>query len=161
MLEVHGGLLAWTVITFLILLVVLKKIAWGPIISALETRETEIRDALNSAEKARKDAEKATNEYEELMRKAQIEAQQIIAEGKSAGERIKNDIEVKASEKADAIIAKAKDQIEVERKNAIQDIRTSVIELSMQAAAKVIEKNLDSNDNRELIDKAIERVGQG
>ena len=57
-----------------------------------------------------------------------------------AGERIKNDIEVKASEKADAIIAKAKDQIEVERKNAIQDIRTSVIELSMQAAAKVIEK---------------------
>ena len=161
MLEVHGGLLAWTVITFLILLVVLKKIAWGPIISALETRETEIRDALNSAEKARKDAEKATNEYEELMRKAQIEAQQIIAEGKSAGERIKNDIEVKASEKADAIIAKAKDQIEVERKNAIQDIRTSVIALSMQAAAKVIEKNLDSNDNRELIDKAIERVGQG
>ena len=61
MVEVHGGLLFWSVITFLLLLVVLKKVAWGPIISALESREDEIKSALNAAEKAREEAEKVLN----------------------------------------------------------------------------------------------------
>ena len=121
MLEVHGGLLAWTVVTFLILLVILKKVAWGPILSALESREAEIRDALNSAAKAREDAEKASRDYEELVKKARAEAQQIVADGKAAGERVKNDIETAASGKADEIIEKAKAQIDVERVKAVRE----------------------------------------
>ena len=108
MVQVHGGTLFWSVVTFLLLLVVLKRVAWGPIIDALEARENEIKEALSSAEKARKEAEQVSSNYEDSIRKAQVEAQQIIADAKTAGEKVKVDLETTANEKADEIIEKAK-----------------------------------------------------
>jgi F-type H+-transporting ATPase subunit b len=160
MLEVHGGLLAWTVLTFLLLLGVLKKVAWGPIIDALETRENEIKDALNAAEKAREEAERVSSDYEESIRKAQAEAQQIISDGKAAGEKVKADIETAAQAKADEMLEKAKTQINAERETAINDIKAVAVEISLAAATKVISKNLDSDDNRKLVDEALEGIGQ-
>ena len=160
MLEVHGGLLAWTVLTFVLLLVVLKKVAWGPILDALEARENEIKDALNAAEKAREEAERVSSDYEDSIRKAQAEAQQIIADAKTAGEKVKLDLETIASEKADEIIEKAKTQINAERVKVISEIKTVAVEISLSAAAKVIEKNLDSDDNRKLVNEALESIGQ-
>ncbi len=160
MLEVHGGLLAWTVLTFLLLLGVLKKVAWGPIIDALEARENEIKDALNAAEKAREEAERVSSDYEESIRKAQAEAQQIISDGKAAGEKVKADIEATAQAKADEMLEKAKTQINAERETAINDIKAVAVEISLAAATKVISKNLDSDDNRKLVDEALEGVGQ-
>jgi F-type H+-transporting ATPase subunit b len=160
MLEVHGGLLAWTVLTFVLLLVVLKKVAWGPILDALEARENEIKDALNAAEKAREEAERVSSDYEDAIRKAQAEAQQIISDAKTAGEKVKLDLEAIASVKADEIIEKAKAQIDAERVKVISEIKTVAVEISLSAAAKVIEKNLDSDDNRKLVNEALEGIGQ-
>ncbi len=160
MLEVHGGLLAWTVLTFVLLLVVLKKVAWGPILDALEARENEIKDALNAAEKAREEAERVSSDYEDAIRKAQAEAQQIISDAKTAGEKVKLDLEAIASVKADEIIEKAKAQIDAERVKVISEIKTVAVEISLSAAAKVIERNLDSDDNRKLINEALEGIGQ-
>ena len=160
MLEVHGGLLAWTVLTFVLLLVVLKKVAWGPILDALDARENEIKDALNAAEKAREEAERISNDYEDSIRKAQAEAQQIISDAKTAGEKVKLDLETVANKKADEIIEKAKAQIDTERVRVISEIKTVAIEISLSAAAKVIEKNLDSDDNRKLVKEALEDIGQ-
>lgn len=160
MLEVHGGLLAWTVLTFVLLLVVLKKVAWGPILDALDARENEIKDALNAAEKAREEAERVSSDYEDSIRKAQAEAQQIISDAKTAGEKVKLDLETIANEKADEIIEKAKAQIDTERVRVISEIKTMAIEISLSAAAKVIEKNLDSDDNRKLVNEALEGIGQ-
>ena len=159
-LSFDPGLFMWTIVTFLIVLMILKWKAWGPLINALDKREEDIREALASAEKARQDAEKASSEYEDMMRKAQAEAQQIVSEGKAAGERVKNDIQSAANDKADEIIEKAKAQIDAERRKAIQEIKSSVVDLSMDAAAKVIERNLDSDDNRKLVDQALEGIGQ-
>ena len=159
-LSFDPGLFLWTIVTFFIVLAILKWKAWGPLINALDKREEDIREALASAEKARQDAEKASSEYEDMMRKAQAEAQQIVSEGKAAGERVKNDIQSAANDKADEIIEKAKAQIDAERRKAIQEIKSSVVDLSMDAAAKVIEKNLDSDDNRKLVDQALEGIGQ-
>ena len=159
-LSFDPGLFMWTIVTFFIVLAILKWKAWGPLINALDKREEDIREALASAEKARQDAEKASSEYEDMMRKAQAEAQQIVSEGKAAGERVKNDIQSAANDKADEIIEKAKAQIDAERRKAIQEIKSSVVDLSMDAAAKVIEKNLDSDDNRKLVDQALEGIGQ-
>jgi F-type H+-transporting ATPase subunit b len=159
MLEVHGGLLAWTVLTFVLLLVVLKKVAWGPILDALEARENEIKDALNAAEKAREEAERVSSDYEDAIRKAQAEAQQIISDAKTAGEKVKLDLEAIASVKADEIIEKAKAQIDAERVKVISEIKTVAVEISLSAAAKVIERNLDSDDNRKLINEALEGIG--
>ena len=160
MLEVHGGLLAWTVLTFVLLLVVLKKVAWGPILDALEARENEIKDALNAAEKAREEAERVSSDYEDSIRKAQAEAQQIITDAKTAGEKVKLDLEAIASEKADEIIEKAKTQINAERVKVIIETKTVAVEISLSAGAKVIEKNLDSEDNRKLVNEALEGIGQ-
>ena len=158
-LSFDPGLFMWTIVTFLIVLMILKWKAWGPLINALDKREEDIREALASAEKAKQDAEKASSEYEDMMKKARVEAQQIVADGKAAGERVKNDIESAANDKANEIIEKAKAQIDAERRKAIQEIKSSVVNLSMDAAAKVIEKNLDSDDNRKLVDQALEGIG--
>ena len=159
-LSFDPGLFMWTIVTFFIVLAILKWKAWGPLINALDKREEDIREALASAEKARQDAEKASSDYEDMMRKAQAEAQQIVSEGKAAGERVKNDIQSAANDKANEIIEKAKAQIDAERRKAIQEIKSSVVDLSMDAAAKVIERNLDSDDNRKLVDQALEGIGQ-
>ena len=160
MVEVHGGLLFWSVITFLLLLVVLKKVAWGPILSALESREEEIKNALSAAEKAKEEAEKVSSDYEKSMKDAQIKAQKIISDSKVAAEKVKTDIEKAAEEKAELMLINAKEQINAEKENAIKDIRDIAIDLSIDIASKVIEKNIDSEENRRLIEEAMNNIGE-
>ena len=160
MVQVHGGTLFWSVITFLLLLIVLKKVAWAPIISGLETRESEIKEALNSAERAREDSEKATQNYEELVNKARNEAQKIVAESKTAGERVREEIKETAEKEAREIMDKAQTQIQFEKEKAVHEIKSVVVDFSIQAASKVIEKNMESEDNRRLINDTIEEIGK-
>ncbi len=160
MLEVHGGLLAWTVITFLLLLVLLRKIAWKPILEALENREKDIREALSAADKARAEADKVSQDYDEMIKKARAEVQQIVSEGKATGEKVRASIEDNAHTKAVEMLESAKDQIEAEREKAIREIQSVVVDLSVKAATKVIEKNLDTDDNRRLIEKTLMEIGK-
>ena len=160
MVAVHGGTLLWSVITFLLLLVVLKKVAWAPIIQALETREAEIKDALSSADKARENAEKASKDYDDLVKKARAEAQEIIAESKNTSERVRTEIKETADKEAREMLEKAQIQISAEREKAINEIKTVVVDFSIQAASKVIEKNIDSEDNRRIITDTIEGIGK-
>ena len=159
-LSFDPGLFMWTIVTFLIVLIILKWKAWGPLISALDKREVDIKNALLAADRAKEDAEKASQDYEELVIKAQAEAQKIISDGKIAGERVKNEIEFAAKENAEEMIGKAKIQIEAESQKAIQEIKSSVVDLSIEAASKIIEKNLDSEDNRRLVDQTLDGMGQ-
>ena len=160
MVQVHGGTLFWSVITFVLLLLVLRKVAWGPIISALESRETEINEALKNAEKARDNTEKASQEYNDLISKARSESQQMLSESKISAEKIRQDIKENAENEAKSILENAKNQINAEREKAIQEIKSVVVDFSLQAASKVIEKNLDSKDNLKIIDDAIEGIGK-
>ena len=159
-LSFDPGLFMWTIVTFLIVLTILKWKAWGPLMNALDKRAEEIKNALSAADRAKEHAEKASQDYEELVQKAHAEAQKIIADSKTAGERVKNDIESMAKENAEAMIGKATTQIEAESQKAIQEIKSSVIDLSIEAAEKIIEKNLNSEDNRKLIDQTLDGIGQ-
>ena len=159
-LSFDPGLFMWTIVTFLIVLAILKWKAWGPLMNALDKRAEDINNALLVADRAKEDAEKASQDYEELVQKAHAEAQQIIADSKAAGERVKNDIESVARENAEEMIGKAKTQIEAESQKAIQEIKSSVVDLSIEAAEKIIEKNLDSEDNRKLVDQTLDSMGQ-
>ncbi len=156
----NPGIFLWTIVTFLIVLIILKAKAWAPLIATLDKRESDIRESLDAAEKAREEAEKVSQDYEEKVQKAQHEAQQIVAEGKAAGERMKADIEASAKANADEMIVKAKEQIDAERTKAIQDIQSVVVDISLSAASKIIERNLDSSDNRKLVDDTIEGIGK-
>ena len=153
------GIFLWTIVTFLIVLFILKVKAWGPLVEALEKREKQVEDSLKAAEKAIADAERVSDDYEKTVLKAQAEAQQIISDAKTAGEKVKLDLEMVANEKADQIIEKAKAQIDTERVRVISEIKTVAVEISLSAATKVIEKNLDSDDNRKLVNEALEGIG--
>ena len=159
-LSFDPGLFMWTIVTFFIVLLILKWKAWGPLINALDKRAEDIKNALSAADRAKEDAEKASQEYEKLVQKAHAEAQQIIADSKVAGERVKNEVESAAKEKAEEMIGKAKTQIEAESQRAIQEIKSTVVDLSIEAAEKIIEKNLDSEDNRKLINQTLDSIGQ-
>ena len=159
-LSFDPGLFMWTIVTFFIVLAILKWKAWGPLIDALDKREEDIRNALSSAEKAKEEAGKVAEDYEEMIRKAQAEAQKIVAESKAAGERVREEIKVTAEKEAGDILEKAQHQIQTEKEKAVQEIRSSVVEFSLQAAAKVIEKNLDSEDNRRLIKETVAGIGK-
>ena len=159
-LSFDPGLFMWTIVTFLIVLMLLKWKAWGPLMSVLDKRAEDIKNALLAADRAKEDAEKASQDYEKLVQKARIEGQQIIADSKVAGEKVKNDIESLARENAEKMIGKAKTQIEAESQKALQEIKSSVVDLSIEAAEKIIEKNLDSEDNRKLVEKTLDSMGQ-
>ena len=159
-LSFDPGLFMWTIVTFFIVLMLLKWKAWGPLMSVLDKRAEDIKNALSAADRAKEDAEKASQDYEKLVQKAHIEGQQIISDSKAAGEKVKNDIESVARENAEKMIGKAKTQIEAESQKALQEIKSSVVDLSIEAAEKIIEKNLDSEDNRKLVEKTLDSIGQ-
>ena len=159
-LSFDPGLFMWTIVTFLIVLFILKWKAWGPLMSVLDKRAEDIKKALSAADRAKKDAEMASREYEKLVQKAHAEAQQIIANSKAAGEKVKNEVESAAKEKAEEMIGKARELIEAESQKAIQEIKSSVVELSIEAAEKILEKNLDSEDNRNLVKQTLDNIGQ-
>ena len=149
------GLFLWTIVTFFIVLIILKSFAWGPLMEALDSREKRIQDALSSADKAKEEAEKVSNEYDEMIKKAQIEAQEILAKGKEAGESLKNEIERKSQEQANELLEKSNKQIESAKAKAIDEIKTLSVDLAIEAASKVINKNLDDSTNRDLAKSTI------
>ena len=159
-LSFDPGLFMWTIVTFLIVLFILKWKAWGPLMSALDKREEDIREALSSAEKAREKADKVAEDYDEMIRKAQSEAQKIVAESKTTGDRVRKEIKETAEKEARVILDKAQVQIEYEKEKAVQEIKSVVVDFSLQAASKVIEKNLESEDNRRIIHDTIEGIGK-
>ena len=151
----HPGLYLWTLITFFLVLFILKWKAWGPLMDALEDREKRINDALSSADKARQEAEKVSGEYDEMIKKAQTEAQKIVSKGKKAGEKLKQEIENKAKIKSDELMAKTNKEIESAKSKALDEIKSTSVDLAIQAASKIISKNLDDSTNRDLAKNTI------
>lgn len=149
------GLFIWTLITFFIVLFILKTLAWGPLMDSLDAREKRINEALSSADKAREEAEKVSDEYDNMIKKAQSEALDIIAKSKAAGEKLKSDIENNAKNKADELMEKTKKEINAAKAKAIEEIKLTSVDLAIQAASKVLEKNLDDSSNKDLAKKAI------
>ena len=159
-LSFDPGLFMWTIVTFLIVLCILKWKAWGPLMSALDKREDDIRKALSSAEKAKEEADKVAEDYDKMIRKAQSEAQKIVAESKATGERVREEIKETAEKEARQILDKAQVQIDSEKEKAVKEIKSVIVDFSIQAASKVIEKNLESEDNRRLINDTLEGIGK-
>ena len=136
------GLYIWTIITFLLLLYLLAKFAWKPLLKMLDERETMIKSSLDDAEKAKLELERLNEESEKIMAKARAEAQEILAEGKATAEKVKEDTISKAKEAANKIREDAEKQIQVEKEKAITDIKNEVVEISISVAEKLINKNL-------------------
>ena len=158
LVKLDPGLFIWTVLTFLLLLTVLAKFAWKPLLSMLDDRQRSIEDSLLSAEKARQELEGINKKSEAIISKAKTEAQSIVTDAKSAAEKLKEDIVAKANQEADGQLEKAKNQIGVEKNKALLEIRKEVVDLSINVAEKIIKKNISIDDNAAIIDESIEKL---
>ncbi|MEE1574030.1 MAG: F0F1 ATP synthase subunit B, partial [Candidatus Neomarinimicrobiota bacterium] len=148
LVQLDPGLFIWTIITFLVLFFALAKFAWKPLLKMLKDREDMIRDSLDDAEKAKVELERLSEESEAIMAKARSEAQSILAEGKTAAEKVKDDIIAKSKEQANKIREDAENQIQVEKEKAIAEIKGEVVNLTLSVAEKLIQKNLSDADNK-------------
>ena len=160
LVQLDPGLFVWTIITFMVLFFVLAKFAWKPLIKMLQEREEMIRDSLDDAEKAKAELEHLNEESEAIMTKARAEAQTILANGKAAAEKVKEDTIAKAKEQAIKIIKKTEKQIQIEKDKAIADIKQEVVNLSLSVAKKLINKNLNDADNKSLIEETLKKVNK-
>ncbi len=159
LLKVDPGLMLWTIITFIILVLLLWKTAWKPVIEALDSRAEKIRNDLETAEKNRLEAEKLLGEHKEMMDNARSEAARIISEGKSEADRLKDEILEKANADAQNFSEKAKREIEVAKDKALLEIKDEVVSLSTEIASKIISRNLNPDDQKDLVEKALNKMG--
>ncbi len=160
LVQLDPGLYVWTIITFLLLFFLLAKFAWKPLLKALSEREEKIRSSLEKADEAQQKLERLSAEGEEIIGKARSEAQSIVSDGKKASEKVRGEIETKAKEKANTIVAQAEKQISAEKEQALSDIRGEVAALSIQIAEKLIRKNLSKKDNMTLIKESLDKAGK-
>ncbi len=154
------GLIFWTWVTFFIVLAILARKAWGPMINALDKREADIRDALAKADQAKIEAEELGVKYEEQLQAGRKEAQQLVADSRSAAKKLQADLEKDARRQADELLASAREQISAERDRALRDIQATVVDLSVEIAGKVLERNISTADNRKLADETLRRIGK-
>ena len=160
LLRFDTGLMIWTWITFIAVLVILGAKAWKPMIKALENRERFIRESLEEAEVARKEADKVALEYEAMIVSARREVQEIVAAGKETAERMMTDILNEVKDKSAGILKQAEVTISAERDKAITEIRNQIVDISMAAAEKIIKKSLSKEDNVRLIEDALKDYGK-
>jgi len=153
------GLIFWTWTTFFIVLAILATKAWGPMFKALENREAVIRDALAAADQARQEADEMTARYEEEVQKSRQAVQNMMAEARSAADKLRADLEDNAKRQAAGLLQKAQDQIAADRERAMREVKDAVVDLSLQIAGKVLERNLSSDDNKKLAEQSLQQLG--
>jgi len=158
LVQLDPGLFVWTILTFLVLLGVLAKFAWNPLLKMLKDRENLIRSSLDDAEKAQMELARLNSEGEDIINKARSEAQTILAEGKAAASKLKDETLNEAKDQAKSILSDAEKQIRIEKDKAIAEIKSEVVDLSLSVATKLIKKNISREDNQALIDDSLENV---
>lgn len=160
LLDVNPGLIFWTLITFILLLFVLKKFAWKPILNALSERENLIKESLEKAEIAKNEAEKLIEENKANLDKAEEEAQKIIAQSREYAEKLKAQMLWESSVEAKKKIDEA--MIEIERKNqeAFNQMKDQIASIAVEAAEKIIRENLDETKQKNLVNKYLDDLSK-
>jgi F-type H+-transporting ATPase subunit b len=149
------GLLLWTLIAFIIVLVILKKFAWTPILKGLKDRETNIADAIASAEKVKAEMAALKSENEVLIAKAREERAAMIKEAKETADKMVADAQSKAKSEYERIVADAQAAIDQQKNAALIDVKNQVGKLVIEVAEKVLRKQLDNKPQQEAYIKQL------
>lgn len=152
------GLSFWTIVTFLLVLWVLKRFAWGPILGALEAREKGIQESIDEAHRFREEARDMQEKHREQLQDARRQAQEIVAESRQAGEKIRHDLEQKGREESERILEQARRDIERERDQALDTIRRESVDLALAAAEQVLQEKLDQEADRERVIRYLDEL---
>jgi F-type H+-transporting ATPase subunit b len=160
MLDINPGLIVWTIITFIIVVLILRAVAWKPLLTALTAREVQIRSSLQHAEQAQQEAQRLLEENRKQLAAAEEQSHRIIQEGRTLGERLKAEIMEKANASSRHVIEQAKEEIKREKEAALVQLRGEVADLAIMAAGKILDANLDAAKQRHLVDAAIKDLNK-
>ncbi|HIE62437.1 MAG TPA: F0F1 ATP synthase subunit B [Microbacterium sp.] len=155
LLEVSPGLMIWTVVVFLLTLLILKKFVFGPVGQAIEKRRSSISASIEEAESSRDEAVRLLDEYKAKLAEARREADELREAGRREGERQKTEIVGQAQEQRERIVSDTQTQIDAQAQAAVAGIRDDVVVLALTAAEKVTRKSLSDDDHRALVEEAL------
>ena len=158
MLELDPGMMIWTWITFIIVLIVLSRIALKPMLNAINNREDQIRTDIDDARKQREEAESILQKHQELIAGAEAEAQKIIKENQQLAEKTKQSMIDGARSEAEKIIENAKKEIEQQKDSALASLKEEVAELAVGAAEKIIIQKLDKAGHEKVVDEYLKSM---
>lgn len=145
------GLYIWTILTFLVLVLLLRKYAWGPLLAALDRREKMIAGAVDDARKAREELERVKADSAQVLVEARREAEGIVARTRADAEKLREELRKKAADEATGIVQNAERRIQQETSKAIQQLRHEAVDLSVAIASKLLRRNVTKEDNEQLI----------
>jgi F-type H+-transporting ATPase subunit b len=154
-MDLRPGLTLWTAITFLLLVVVLSKYAWGPIVKMLDERERTIREAIEQAKKERAEAERMLAEQTASLSAAQREGAALAQQSRQEVEVLRADLTARARKEADDLVASARQQIQDEKAKALAELKGQVVDLAIDAARRLIQSSLDEKAQRALVEEYI------
>jgi len=161
LLSPSGGLMFWTIIIFVLLLIVLSRYAFKPMLAAVEARERSLQEAIDAAKRDREEAERVLAEHRAQLEKARGEAQKLIADGRTTAEKLRNDLLEQTKAQQQEMLDRARREIDTEKTNAIAALRREAVDLAIAGAGKVIERNLDNDANRKLVESFLGSVALG
>jgi F-type H+-transporting ATPase subunit b len=161
LLSPNGGLMFWTIVIFAILLVVLSRFAFKPMLAAVEARERSLQAAIDDAKRDREEAARVLADHRAQLEQARSEAQKLIADGRATAEKLRNDLLEQTKAQQQEMLDGARRAIETEKTNAIAALRREAVDLAIAGAGKVIERNLDTDANRKLVESYLGSVSIG
>ena len=162
LIQPQFGTIFWTVVTFVILAFLLGKFAWKPLLAAVETRETGIRDAIEGAKRERDEAQRLLEEHRAMLNLARKERADAVEAGRRDAERLKAEILEEARKQREQLMKQAQSQIDAGLRQARAELKGEAADLAIQAAGKLLGKNLDDQTQRRIVDDylaELERLG--
>ena len=158
MIKFDPGLIIWTTIIFTMLLLVLKKFAWKPILKSVEDRSKSIQDALEAADKAKEEMATLTADNERIIAEAKVERDNLLKEAREIKEKIINEAKESANIEAEKIIVSAKEQINNDKMQAITELKNNVAKISIEMTEKILRKELiNKESHKEFISKSLKQ----
>jgi len=151
LLNIEPGLIIWTVITFIVLLIVLRKVAWGPILTTLEQREQTIRNSLDEAQRARQEGEQLLIQHQQVLADANREVLRLLEQGREEAERLRVSMTDQAREEAQRLTEAARREIIRERQLAMQELKNTAADLALAAAGRLLNTVMTGEDHRRLV----------
>jgi F-type H+-transporting ATPase subunit b len=158
---INPGLTLWAAITFLVLLVVLSRFAWGPIVKMLDERTRTIHEAIDAAKKERAEAERMLGEQKESLARATREAAELAKRNQQEVETLRQELTARARKEADELVSSARKQIIEEKSKAVSELRGMAADLAIDAASRLIKSSLDEKAQRALVEDYLKQLPTG
>ena len=158
-LSVEPGLMIWTVVVFVALLVILRKFAWPAVLGAVEARERALEEQLAEAERNRREAAELLARHEKLLAEGKASAHALLAEARAAAEKERALAMEKTRQEQEELLERARRDIQLERERAVVELRREAVDLSLAAASKLIDERLNSENDRRIVQEYLSSLG--